>query len=83
MEASPSLTELLATVPDPRSRFGRRYALPCLLTLMATALLAVRRSPSSPGTTAPPDPRPRVHVRQNPLQGHPLEPPVSAPPTEN
>ena len=44
MEASPSLTEILATVPDPRSAMGRRYALPCLLNLMATAMLAGMRS---------------------------------------
>jgi hypothetical protein len=44
MEAPPSLTEVLATIPDPRSASGRRYALPCILNLMATAMLAGMRS---------------------------------------
>lgn len=34
-----SLLDVFATIPDPRSRHGRRYDLPFLLTCLATALL--------------------------------------------
>jgi predicted transposase YbfD/YdcC len=34
-----SLLDVLTTVPDPRSRHGRRYDLPFLLTCLATAFL--------------------------------------------
>ena len=44
MEAVPSLTEILATIPDPRAAAGRRYPLPAVLNLMATAMLAGMRS---------------------------------------
>lgn len=45
MDATPlSLHEALATVPDPRSRFGRYYPLTALLHLVAVALLAGQRS---------------------------------------
>jgi len=45
MEAVPlSLQEALASVPDPRSRYGRYYPLPALLNLVAVALLAGQRS---------------------------------------
>jgi len=39
-----SLYEAFATVPDPRSRFGRSYTLASLLTLAATAMLCGARS---------------------------------------
>jgi hypothetical protein len=39
-----SLTELFATLPDPRSASGRRYPLPAVLNLLAVALLAGLRS---------------------------------------
>lgn len=39
-----SLYETFATVPDPRSRFGRSYTLASLLTLAATAMLCGCRS---------------------------------------
>src|SRR5262245_11733301 len=39
-----SLYEAFATVPDPRSRFGRSYGLASLLTLAATAMLCGARS---------------------------------------
>lgn len=44
--ASPamSLSEAFATVPDPRSRFGRSYTLASLLTLSAVAMLCGCRS---------------------------------------
>ena len=44
--ASPdlSLNEMFATVPDPRSRFGRSYTLASLLTLSAVAMLCGCRS---------------------------------------
>jgi predicted transposase YbfD/YdcC len=34
-----SLLDVLSTIPDPRSRHGRRYELPFLLTCLATAFL--------------------------------------------
>ena len=34
-----SLYEVFAAIPDPRSRHGRRYDLPFLLTCLTTALL--------------------------------------------
>lgn len=34
-----SLADVLATFPDPRSRQGRRYDLPCLLTCLVAAML--------------------------------------------
>jgi DDE_Tnp_1-associated/Transposase DDE domain len=39
-----SLYEVFATIPDPRSRFGRSYTLPSLLTLAAVAMLGGCRS---------------------------------------
>ncbi len=39
-----SLYEVFATVPDPRSRFGRSYGLASLLTLSAVAMLCGCRS---------------------------------------
>jgi hypothetical protein len=39
-----SLYEAFATVPDPRSRFGRSYPLASLLTLSAVAMLCGCRS---------------------------------------
>src|SRR5438045_8516787 len=39
-----SLYEVFATVPDPRSRFGRSYTLASLLTLSAVAMLCGCRS---------------------------------------
>ena len=39
-----SLYEIFATVPDPRSRFGRSYSLASLLTLAAVAMLCGCRS---------------------------------------
>jgi hypothetical protein len=39
-----SLYEVFATVPDPRSRFGRSYTLASLLTLAAVAMLCGCRS---------------------------------------
>jgi len=39
-----SLYETFATVPDPRSRFGRSYTLASLLTLSAVAMLCGSRS---------------------------------------
>jgi hypothetical protein len=44
MDASSSLFELFAHVPDPRQRQGRRHPLPAILGLTALALLAGRRS---------------------------------------
>jgi hypothetical protein len=43
-ELGPSLLAAFARVPDVRSRHGRRYALPALLTLATAALLAGARS---------------------------------------
>jgi hypothetical protein len=40
----PSLLEALATVPDPRSRHGRRFPLAAVLSLVALGLLVGRRS---------------------------------------
>jgi hypothetical protein len=40
MDATPSLMERLAAIPDPRSPHGRRYPLAALLGLTAVALLA-------------------------------------------
>src|SRR5260221_13554303 len=42
-ELGPSLLAAFARVPDVRSRHGRRYALPALLTLATAALLAGAR----------------------------------------
>jgi DDE_Tnp_1-associated/Transposase DDE domain len=39
-----SLHEVFATIPDPRSRFGRSYTLASLLTLAAVAMLSGCRS---------------------------------------
>jgi hypothetical protein len=40
MDATPCLFELLATLPDPRSRRGRRYPLPAVLGLAVLAMLS-------------------------------------------
>src|SRR5919108_6132435 len=39
-----ALTEILADLPDPRSRHGRRHPLPAVLGLVTLALLLGRRS---------------------------------------
>jgi hypothetical protein len=44
MDASSSLLQLFAQIPDPRQRQGRRHPLPAILALTALALLAGRRS---------------------------------------
>lgn len=44
MDMPPSLADVFSTIPDPRSAMGRRYPLPCLLNLLATATLAGMRS---------------------------------------
>jgi DDE_Tnp_1-associated len=43
-EFGPSLRAAFARVPDVRSRHGRRYALPALLTLATAAMLCGARS---------------------------------------
>jgi DDE_Tnp_1-associated len=43
-EIGPSLVAAFARVPDLRSRHGRRYALPALLTLATAAMRAGARS---------------------------------------
>src|SRR5260221_10084625 len=43
-EFGPSLLAAFARVPDVRSRHGRRYALPALLTLSTAAMLSGARS---------------------------------------
>ncbi len=43
-ELGPSLMAAFARVPDVRSRHGRRYPLPALLTLATAAMLAGARS---------------------------------------
>jgi hypothetical protein len=43
-EIGPSLLAAFARVPDVRSRHGRRYQLPALLTLATAAMLAGARS---------------------------------------
>lgn len=43
-ELGPSLLAAFARVPDVRSRHGRRYALPALLTLATAAMLCGARS---------------------------------------
>jgi hypothetical protein len=43
-ECGPSLLAAFARVPDVRSRHGRRYRLPALLTLATAAMLAGARS---------------------------------------
>lgn len=42
---SASLVDAFATIPDPRARRGRRFALPSLLTLALAAMLANHLSP--------------------------------------
>ncbi len=42
--SSPALLDLLAELPDPRSRLGRRHPLPAILGLVVFALLLGRRS---------------------------------------
>lgn len=44
MEAAPSLSEVLGTIPDPRDASGRRYPLPVILNLVVVATLAGMRS---------------------------------------
>lgn len=44
IEVSQSLIEAFESVPDPRSRFGRRHPLPAVLTLSACAMLSGARS---------------------------------------
>lgn len=46
-EFGPSLLAAFARVPDVRSRHGRRYSLPALLTLATAAMLAGARSLSA------------------------------------
>ena len=43
-EIGPSLLAAFARVPDVRSRHGRRYPLPALLTLATAAMLSGARS---------------------------------------
>jgi hypothetical protein len=43
-ELGPSLLTAFARVPDVRSRHGRRYPLPTLLTLATAAMLCGARS---------------------------------------
>ncbi len=43
-ELGRSLLRALATVPDPRSRHGRRHPLPAILTLATVAMLCGARS---------------------------------------
>jgi hypothetical protein len=43
-EIGPSLVATFARVPDVRSRYGRHYPLPALLTLATAAMLAGARS---------------------------------------
>ena len=65
-----SLIEVLAQVPDPRSRHGRVHPLPAIRALTSWPGYAAARarwpSPSSAATTAPPGPRPRLHQGQDP-----------------
>jgi hypothetical protein len=44
MEAAPSLSEVLTTIPDPRDPSGLRYPLPAVLNLLVVAALAGMRS---------------------------------------
>ena len=44
MEAPPSLSEVFATIPDPRKPSGLRYSLPTILNLLVVATLAGMRS---------------------------------------
>lgn len=44
MDAPPSLSEVLATIPDPRGSSGRRYPLPAVLNLLVVAALSGMRS---------------------------------------
>src|SRR5581483_8472195 len=44
MDAPSSLTEVFATLPDPRDPRGKQYPLPAVLNLLAVALLAGMRS---------------------------------------
>lgn len=44
MDAPLSLTEVFATLPDPRDPRGKQYPLPALLNLFAVAMLAGMRS---------------------------------------
>jgi DDE_Tnp_1-associated/Transposase DDE domain len=44
MDAPLSLTEVFASLPDPRDPRGKQYPLPALLNLLAVALLAGMRS---------------------------------------
>jgi hypothetical protein len=44
MDAIPTLTEILAEIPDPREAAGRRYTLASVLNLMTVAMLAGMRS---------------------------------------
>jgi hypothetical protein len=44
MEAPPSLSEVLATIPDPRAPSGLRHPLPAVLNLLVVATLAGMRS---------------------------------------
>jgi DDE_Tnp_1-associated/Transposase DDE domain len=44
MEAPPSLSEVLATIPDPRGASGLRYPLPALFNLLVVAAFSGMRS---------------------------------------
>jgi hypothetical protein len=44
MGSAPALSDIFATIPDPRGASGRRYPLPALLNLIAVATMAGMRS---------------------------------------
>jgi hypothetical protein len=72
-----SLVAELATVPDPRSRKGRRHPLTAILSLTAVAILAGRKSRDAIAQFGrdhgPPRPRPRLHPWQDPLHELPQQ----------
>ena len=62
MEAPPSLSEALATIPDPRGASGLRHPLPAIFNLLVVAALSGMRSLSAAAQFARDHGKPLAHA---------------------